>query len=215
MAASIAVRRDIPDTTPVDGAIDAAVRGSGNTVTACHAIVDDVLTLRMNDAAVGLIGALDGAPLTPPDGLAYGLKARAAAGIQRHGKALKWAHWIGEAAGTLDEFPDLTSWECVNSSFQLEDLVDVSSTYADHQSPLSDDDQRILLRQGIALALEVARMVGAPDLPVPVRCIISANDVRAMFRFHQIRPGECWRKPSPDRGLPDKVIEVDIDPLNG
>ena len=181
-------------------------------MTASRVIVDSVLTVRMNDAAADLLGVLDGVPLTPPGGLAYGLKARVGAGIRRHGKALKWADWIGEAAGTLDEFPDLTSWECVNSSFQLEDLVEVSSTYLDHESPLGDDDQRILLRQGIALALEVARMVKALDLPVPVRCIVSANDTHAMFRFHQIRPGERWSGPSHDQSQPDKVVEVDIDP---
>jgi hypothetical protein len=55
-------------------------------------------------------------------------------------------------------------------------------------------------------------MVKALGPPVPVRSTISANDTHAVFRFHQIRPGERWDDPSQDRARPNKVIEVDINP---
>lgn len=80
---------------------------------------------------------------------------------------------------------------------------------------IGDDDQRILLTQGLAFALQFSRLVYALDPPSPVRCIVNANDTNGTFRFHQIRRGERWNLPDLDAYRRDKVIVLDIEPDAG
>lgn len=157
--------------------------------------MDGVLSLKMNDAAVDLLGPMTG--MEPPGPLAPGLRDRADCGIVRRGKVLTWADSTSRAEDAPSVFQDLTSWECADSSFRLEDLV-------------AETDQRTLLLHGIAFAREFSRSALALDPPSRVRCILSANE-NVTFRFHQIRQGEDWVQPDLDRYNPEKMIVLDIE----
>lgn len=175
-----------------------------------------MLSLTMNEAAAEALGVSDGrAGLTPPGGLAAGLRERLAVGIERRGAVLTWADSTGGADGAPSFFPDLTAWECSDSSFHLEDHVPVTVRTVDDAPVISPDDQRTLLRHGVALALEFRRLVAGLDRPGPVRCIVGANDTNATFRFHLIREGETWHAPDLDRYLSDKMVVVDLRPTGG
>jgi hypothetical protein len=87
-----------------------------------------VLSVKMNDKAVRLLGVLDRSadaelPGIVPDGLREWLMR----GITRRGEVLTWggptwdATW--DAEGAPASFPDLTGWECQASSFHIEDLT--------------------------------------------------------------------------------------------
>ncbi|MEV3926065.1 hypothetical protein [Actinomadura coerulea] len=172
-----------------------------------------MLSLKMNDAAAGMLGVLNGlGGIEPPGGLAPGLRARAAQGIVRQGKVLTWASSVGGAAGAPSFFKDLTAWECSDSSFHLEDEVAVDVRTVDDAPVIGEADQRILLLHGVSFALEFSRLVYALDPPSPVRCILGANDSNATFRFHQIRSGESWNAPDLDAYRLDKMIVIDIEP---
>jgi hypothetical protein len=62
------------------------------------------------------------------------------------------------------------------------------------------------------VALELRRLVSELGRPVSVRCIVSASETNAIFRFHQIRPGESWNNPNLDAYLLEKVVVLDIPP---
>ena len=175
-----------------------------------------VLSTRMNDEAVRLLGVLDGVGgIEPPGRLTAGLQERLASGIVRRAQVLTWANSLGNADGAPSFFPDLTGWECSDSSFHLEDEVPVAVTLTEDSEPrISEAGQRVLLSHGIAFAMGFARLVYALDPPGPVRCIIAANQTNATFRFHQIRPGERWNLPDLDQFRLDKVIEVDTHPAS-
>ena len=168
----------------------------------------------MNDDAVTLLGVLGHmADIEPPGGLAAGLRALLASGIVRRAQVLTWAGSQGNADDAPSIFPDLTAWECADSSFHLEDKVPVTVTPTEDSEPrISEDDQRVLLSHGIAFAMGFAQLVYALDPPAPVRCIIAANTTNATFRFHQIRPSERWNLPDLDLFRLDKVIEIDTEP---
>jgi hypothetical protein len=155
-----------------------------------------VLSLKMNDAAVELLGPLIG--MEPPGGLTPGLRKRAACGIVRRGKVLTWADSTSRAEDAPSVFRDLTAWECADSSFHLEDLV-------------AEPDQRTLLLHGVAFAREFSRSALALDPPSKVRCILSADETHVTFRFHQIRQGEDPYQPDLDRYSPEKVVVLDIE----
>ena len=173
-----------------------------------------VLSTRMNDDAVRLLGVLGRmADIEPPGGLATGLRELLASGIVRRAQVLTWANSQGNADGAPSFFPDLTGWECADSSFHLEDEVPVTVMLTEESEPrISEDDQRVLLSHGIVFAMGFARLVYALDPPGPVRCIIAANETNATFRFHQIRPGERWNLPDLDQFRLEKVIEIDTEP---
>jgi hypothetical protein len=191
----------------------------------------------MNDAAAAMLGVPSGSMLLqPPGGLAAGLRERAARGIVRRGSVLTWARSAGPAGpaagpagaagaaepawsagptaagGASPLATDLTGWECADSSFHLEDAVPVDVPAIDGVPALSEDHQRVLLLQGLAFALEFSRLVYALDPPSPVRCILSANETNATFRFHQIRPGESWNAPDLDGYRFEKMVVIDIEP---
>jgi hypothetical protein len=176
-------------------------------------IMNGVLTLKMNDAAVQTLGVTHGMQGTaPPGGLSVGLQRRIDRGITRRGAVLTWADSVGVAAGAPSFFNDLTAWECADSSFHIEDFVPVDVATVDDAPLISDSDQRVLLSHGLAFALQFSRLVYALDPPSPVRCIIGANETNATFRFHQVRPGEEWNTPDLDFYRQDKMIVVDVEP---
>jgi hypothetical protein len=175
-----------------------------------------VLAVTMNDSAARLLEAVsEFAVLCPSDGLAPGLRDRLDRGIAHRRDVLVWPGSVGSTANAPWIFPDLTGWECADSSFHLEDYVPVTVDIIDDEPRISEPDQRALLQHGIAFALQFRRLVYELDEPVPVRCIISANDTNATFRFHQIRPGESWNNPNLDAYLLDKVVTLEISPHPG
>ncbi|WP_157536677.1 hypothetical protein [Kitasatospora mediocidica] len=175
-----------------------------------------MLSLRMNDAADELLGVLAGrATLTPPGGLAPGLRDRLADGITPQGSVLTWANSTGNANDAPSFFGDLTGWECADSSFHLEDYVPVEVRIIDDAPQISEDDQRVLLLHGIALAVEFRQLINGLHRPSPVRCIVGANETNATFRFHQIRAGESWNNPDLDSYRMDKMVVIDLKPANG
>jgi hypothetical protein len=173
-----------------------------------------VLSIRMNDDAATLLGVFGHlADIAPPGGMAAGLRGLLASGIVRRAQVLTWADSYGNADDAPSIFPDLTGWECADSSFHLEDKVPVTVTLTAESEPrISEDDQRVLLSHGIAFAVEFAKLAHSLDPPAPVRCIIAANMTNATFRFHQIRPGERWNLPDLDQFRLDKIIEIDTEP---
>lgn len=172
-----------------------------------------MLSLKMNDAAIRALGVLAGlAAVTPPGGLAPGLRDQLASGISHRGDVLTWADSVGNSDGAPSFFNDLTAWECSDSSFHLEDHVPVPVAIVDDAPQIAEDDQRILLLHGIAFAIEFGQLVCALDQPSPVRCIVAANETNATFRFHQIRPGEFWNYPDLDRYQLEKMVVIDFEP---
>jgi hypothetical protein len=172
-----------------------------------------MLPIQMNDAAARLLGAHDGLlPAPPPDGLAAGLEEILKRGIVRREHVLTWAGSAGGAAGAPSFFPDLTAWECSDSSFHLEDFVPVDVAIIDDAPVLSEAAQRTLLLQGLGFGIRFACLVRDLDEPGPVRCITGANDTNATFRFHQVRADERWNDPDLDSYKLDKVIVIDIVP---
>ncbi|NJC66751.1 hypothetical protein HC028_19880 [Planosporangium flavigriseum] len=166
----------------------------------------------MNDAAVQALGLLTVPQAAhPPGGLAPDLEAVAARGITRRGDVLVWADSVGNAEGAPSIFRDLTGWECSDSSFHLEDCVPVPVAVVDDAPVIAEEDQRTLLRHGLAFALMFSRLVYDLEQPSAVRCIIGVNDTNGTFRFHQIRNGESWHYPDLER-YRDKMIVVDIKP---
>jgi hypothetical protein len=171
-----------------------------------------MLTLQANDAAVTALGLPDILAIRQASDLAPGLEELLAKGIVRRGEVLMWRDFSGNPDTAPGRFQDLTGWECAHSSFHLEDDVPVTVTITDHEPGISEDDQNVLLRQGLALAIRFRALVYQLQEPVPVRCIIGANSTNATFRFHRIRPGERWNAPDLDRFENEKVIVIDIEP---
>ncbi|KOU22758.1 hypothetical protein ADK52_20145 [Streptomyces sp. WM6372] len=169
----------------------------------------------MNDAAAEILVFAGGVNLTPPGGLALGLRGLLTEGITRRGDVLTWANSTGDANGAPSFFGDLTGWECADSSFHLEDHVPVDVQINDDTPQILEDDQRILLLHGIAFAMEFCRLITKLDHPGPVRCIVGANETNATFRFHQIRAGESWHNPDLDSYRMDKMVVLDLKPAAG
>ncbi|YCK39475.1 hypothetical protein ACNF49_37105 [Actinomadura sp. ATCC 39365] len=177
-------------------------------------IMDGVLRMTMNDSAAGLLGMTGGpATFAPPGGLAPGLRERVAQGLVRRGEVLGWAASTDGAGRAPEPFHDLTGWECDRSSVHLEDFVPVEVVDAGHAPVIGEAGQRVLLLHGVALALEVGRLARALHPPGPVRCVVTANETNATFRFHQIRPGESWNAADLDGYADDKVIVVERGPF--
>ncbi|MBP2348839.1 hypothetical protein [Streptomyces virginiae] len=176
--------------------------------------MDLMLSLTMNDAAAEVLGVPVGRALfaPPPGGLAPGLRDRLAEGIRRRGHVLAWAGSAGNAAEVPAPFADLTGWECAESSLHLEDHVPVDVRIVDGAPQISQDDQQVLLLHGITFALEFWQLVAVLDGLGPVRCIVSANETNATFRFHQVRDGERWNRPDLDGYRLDKMVVIDLAP---
>ncbi|MFF0607688.1 hypothetical protein ACFYUD_03345 [Nocardia tengchongensis] len=171
-----------------------------------------MFSVRMNDLAVEAMAVPSASPMEPPGGLAAGLRERAARGIVHRGQVVTWADSTGDVGDVPSSFPDLTGWECGDSSLHLEDFVPVQIDIIDGQPSIGEYDQRLLLLHGIALARLFGRLVHDLDPPAQVCCIISANETNATFRFHRIRVGESWNTPNLDDYRHEKIIVVDIEP---
>ncbi|MFF3561347.1 hypothetical protein ACFYXS_15025 [Streptomyces sp. NPDC002574] len=172
-----------------------------------------MLSLTMNDTAAELLGVRAGhLALTPPGGLAPGLRDRLAEGIASRGTVLTWAASTGDADGSPAVVGDLTGWECADSAFHLEDHVPVDVRIVDGAPRIPEDDQRVLLLHGIAFAMEFRALIDALDHLGPVRCIVAANETSATFRFHRIRPGESWNRPDLDTYAMDRMVVIDFGP---
>ncbi|MFX0578352.1 hypothetical protein [Nocardia nepalensis] len=165
--------------------------------------------------AAEAVGVLSVGLIEPPGGLSAGLREQAARGIVHRGRVVTWADSTGDVDNAPSFFSDLTGWECSDSSLHLEDFVPVDIAIIDDQPHIGEDDQRLLLLHGIALARVVGRLVYELDPPAPVRCIIGVNQTNATFRFHRIRVGECWNTPNLDDYRQDKMIVIDVEPPGG
>jgi hypothetical protein len=175
-----------------------------------------VLAIRMNDAAVSGLGVLTGRGLVgPPGGLGAGLRAMVAAGIEVRGQVVVWNDGARWAAPPPGSFPDLTGWECFVNSFHLEDVVPVEVVLSEEADPLiSEADQVVLLRHGVALALEVCRLAAVLEGPIPSRCMVATNRTNGTFRFHQIRDGQDWVLTDLNAYQSEKVVVVDFQPFS-
>src|SRR5262249_39308457 len=103
-------------------------------------------------------------------------------------------------------------WECSDSSVHLDDRVAVQIAVVDGEPVISEADELVLLRQGLAFALELSSAVYALWPPSPVRCIIASNVGGATFRFHQIRPGGDGTPGDRAEYQREKVTAFDINP---
>ncbi|MBO3738686.1 hypothetical protein [Actinoplanes flavus] len=172
-----------------------------------------MFVIRMNDDAASELGAPAGpASIAPPGGMAPGLRAMIADGIEVRGEVVVWADGARRTAPP-GGFPDLTGWECSVNSFHLEDVVPVEVMVSDEGEPsISDADQVVLLRHGVAFAWEVCRLAAGGERPVAVRCVVATNRTNGMFRFHRIRAGEDWMRPDLNDYQLEKVVVVEARP---
>jgi hypothetical protein len=168
----------------------------------------------MNDAAASGLGILTGSALLgPSEGITAGLRAMVAKGIEVRGEVVVWRDGAQWAAPPPGGFPDLTGWECFVNSFHLEDEVPVTVVLSDEGEPsISDRDQIVLLRHGVAFGLEVCRLASGLASPVALRCIVATNATNGTFRFHRIRPGEEWVLDDLNAYRSEKVAVIDLAP---
>jgi hypothetical protein len=169
--------------------------------------------IRMNDAAAVALGVLSGLKAAvPPDQLSPGLRRLVAEGVEVAGGVVVWSGRARPDASPPGIFPDLTGWERSVNSFHLEDEVPVEVATSDDGEPLiAERDQVTLLRQGVALALEVCRLITELDRSIPLRCIVSAGSTNGTFRFHRLRSGEEWLADL-DRYELERLVVVDVQP---
>jgi hypothetical protein len=173
-----------------------------------------VLSVTLNDTAVTALGILSGlGAAEPPGGLAPMLRERVNYGLAYRGDVVTWGDSDPQADMDTGFFVDLTAWECANTSFHLEDYVPVDVATIDDAPLIDEPGQRVLLAHGLAAALEFAERVHALKPPAPIRCIITAGESNGTFRFHRIRPGENWNRSNLDEYKLEKVIVVDIHPM--
>ncbi|QBS39637.1 hypothetical protein [Nocardia sp. CS682] len=146
----------------------------------------------MNDRAARVLGVRDGfGGLDPAEGLASGLRTWVDGGIECRGEVVCWAPAPADADDAPGRLFDLVAWEQFHNDVHLGSFVPVDDAYAG--GPLIGvDAQRILLRQGIALAREVGRLAGELSTPIPLRCIIATTETNGKFRFYRIRPDDDW-----------------------
>lgn len=178
------------------------------------AIMGGVLAVKMNDAAVSVLSVQGLVMDWPHGGLAAGLQEIIGQGIVRRGEVLVWANSAGNAAQAPTIFKDLTAWECADSSFHLEDYLNVDTASVDGAPVISGEGQQILLQHGFMFALQFSRLVYAIDPPAPVRCIVAVSESSATFRFHQIRPGQTWNIPELDGYQFDMMVVIDVEPAS-
>lgn len=102
-------------------------------------------------------------------------------------------------------FIDLTAWECSVNSFHLEDFVPVTVDVLDDGEPvIAEADQRLLLAQGLTLALHICHLGRSVEPPLQIRCVVtrvpptgpSASTASAQASKSTIRTwtGTRWRR---------------------
>ncbi len=118
----------------------------------------------------------------------------------------------GGVARAIDRmgWRNLTMYECQHNSFHLEDdSMRGSELNEDGVPRISEADQVTLMRRGLLLARYVSDFACSLAAPVPVRCIVSADETNGTFCFHQIRDGEQWHTSDLDRYEIEKVVVLD------
>ncbi|WP_157570737.1 hypothetical protein [Microtetraspora malaysiensis] len=181
-----------------------------------------MFTIRMNEAAASALQPL--APADPPPAapvVGQGLHDKFAQGLTYNEGALTFADHVGQwaaqpsvsAAIAEMGWQDLTGYEGNVNAFHLEDYAPVHVAILDGGQPqIRYEDQVMLLRLGLVVADSVFGLIRALPEPVPVRCVINANETAATFRFHQIRSGEDWVNLELDRYRADMVAVIDRHP---
>lgn len=170
-----------------------------------------MLSIRMNSLAVAGLGLLSESNFSPVEPLVPGLQAMAAGGVEVRGAVVVWpggALWADPPPGR-----DLTGWECFVNSFHLEDEVPVGvAVSGDGEPSITEDEQLVLLRQGVSLGLALCRSAAGLEPPVPIRCVVNANATNGTFRFHRIRAGEDWVRPDLDDYRSEKMAVIEVQP---
>lgn len=161
-----------------------------------------VLTIRMNEAAASALQPLvtvDPPPVVP--GLSQDLRDKFALGLTYNEGAWIFAdhasQWVSAPFSALAAiakmgWKDLSGYEWNVNAFHLEDYAPVHVANLDGQPQINHENQVVLLRLGLVVADSVFSLIRALPEPVPVRCVIGANDTCVVFRFHQIRPEDDW-----------------------
>ena len=168
-----------------------------------------MLTVQTNDAAAALLSAWAGlAPTQSPQGLTAGLRDLTANGITLHGDAVVLTDTARHLRDTgPGGFIDLTAWERSVNSFHLEDFVPVTVEVQDDGEPvIAEADQRLLLAQGLTLALHICHLGSSVEPPLRIRCIVSARTANGTFRFHRIRVGRQEHPPNLNRYPLEKAL---------
>ncbi|MFJ9456273.1 hypothetical protein ACIRST_14430 [Kitasatospora sp. NPDC101447] len=80
---------------------------------------------------------------------------------------------------------------------------------ADGEPVIAEADQRLLLAQGLTLALHICHLGRSTEPPLQIRCIVSAGTTNGTFRFHRIRTGQRWHHPNLDGYTLEKMIVID------
>ncbi|MGI5491445.1 hypothetical protein [Microtetraspora malaysiensis] len=181
-----------------------------------------MFTIRMNEAAASALQPL--APADPASAVpvvSQGLRDKFAQGLTYNEGALTFAEHVGQWAALASVsaaiaemgWQDLTGYEGNVNAFHLEDYAPVHAVILDGGQPrIAYEDRVMLLRLGLVVADSVFGLIQALPEPVPVRCVIAANDAGATFRFHQIRSGEDWVNLELDRYQVDMVVVIDRHP---
>ncbi|MER5318167.1 hypothetical protein [Streptosporangium roseum] len=182
-----------------------------------------MLTVRMNEAAASALRPLataDPPPVVP--GLGQRLRDKFATGLTYNEGAWIFTEHVGQWAGMPASasaaiakmgWQDLSGYEWNVNSFHLEDYASVHVAHLDGRPQIGREGQVVLVRFGLVVADSVFALIRALPEPVPVRCVIGANDTCVVFRFHQIRSGDEWiddvlKKPDD----PDMMVVVDRHP---
>ncbi|WP_406312885.1 hypothetical protein OHA77_30745 [Streptosporangium sp. NBC_01639] len=181
-----------------------------------------VLAVRMNETAASALqppAIVDPPPAVPR--LSQGLRDKLAGGLAYNEGAWIFAEHVGQwvaapasASAAIAEmgWQDLSGYEWHVNAFHLEDHAPVQVADLDGQPRISHEDQIVLLRLGLVVADGVFGLVRVLPEPVPVRCVIGANETCAVFRFHQIRSGDDWIDGPLKQDGPDMMVVVDRHP---
>lgn len=180
-----------------------------------------ILAISMNDTAAAAL-RLETEPLCGGIELDAESRAIVAGGLCVREGALLFAAFVkrnpiepGGVARSIElmGWQTLTMYECQHNSFHLEDeAMERGEPNEDGVPRISEADQVTLLRRGLLIARSVIDLARRPTVPVPVRCIIGANETNGNFRFHQLRAGERWNSADLDRFGLEKVVVVDSHP---
>jgi len=135
--------------------------------------------MRMNNLARGVYEASKGLAETGTSILDNGLSRIVKSGIRQEKECFLMELLFEKCRNaTLTDFQDNTGWECFVNKTHIEDWLD-------------DEDlekQEELLAQSFLLAEGIANL--APG--VPLRFIISIDEMGCTFRFHRVRNDESW-----------------------
>jgi hypothetical protein len=102
----------------------------------------------------------------------------------------------------LDNFPDLTGYECFVNHVHIEDY-------------LSDAElgSNALLKQGIALANKIVEELSSLFPGRLFKAIVGANESGCSVRFHLIRSGENWLSDDLDKYGQEAILVLETSPI--